>query len=312
MACSPVVGVWDGVLSQEELATLHRAGTSREHSFTAVFDRKGGAAPRTLLESSLCALLTELGDDSRFLEYWCAAARPGRRRPRCGRRACLPIPDLCPPRRWRADWISMGAHRDVDEALCRSMRIGSAGVQRCPTHGHVLYVSVDASVRGPTALWEEAPPAPAAAAAAATAGGSACAGAPRALRALHVIPARAGRLLRFKGEAIHAVPKPALQWVSEMGGRGGGEVGLATRRQSRCSTLQLVLCKASLRMLPPTLPSCPPLSPPSPVLPPSVMTHPSFSCWRRTRTYWSPAKHSPFSAHAAHSLFGLPPRRQTL
>mmetsp|Transcript_24203 Transcript_24203/g.75685 ORF Transcript_24203/g.75685 Transcript_24203/m.75685 type:complete len:175 (+) Transcript_24203:118-642(+) len=142
MVCSPIVGVWDGVFSQDELATLHDAGSSREHSFTAVFDRKSGTAPRSMLESSLCALLTELGDDSRYLEYW-----------------------------WRSDWISMGAHRDVDEALCRSMRIGSAGIQRCPTHGHVLYVSVDPSVRGPTVVWEEAPPAALAAAAAAADGG---------------------------------------------------------------------------------------------------------------------------------------------
>lgn len=75
MVCSPIVGVWDGVFSQDELATLHDAGSSREHSFTAVFDRKSGAACRSMLESSLCALLTELGDDSRYLEYWCASPR---------------------------------------------------------------------------------------------------------------------------------------------------------------------------------------------------------------------------------------------
>eukprot|EP00962_Isochrysis_galbana_P038294 scaffold13594_cov88-Isochrysis_galbana.AAC.5 len=142
----------------------------------------------------------------------CLPARTGQRG-RPGAPAELRLIPLA-RRRWRSDWISMGAHRDVDEALCRSMRIGSAGIQRCPTHGHVLYVSVDPSVRGPTVVWEEAPPAALAAAAAAAAGGAANAGAPRELLALHVIPARAGRMLRFRGEALHAVPKPALQWVS--------------------------------------------------------------------------------------------------
>lgn len=66
---SPIVGVWDGVLSFAELATLKAAGMKRDHSFTAVFDRRSGP-PRTAFEASLCSILEEVGDASRFLEYW--------------------------------------------------------------------------------------------------------------------------------------------------------------------------------------------------------------------------------------------------
>ena len=34
-------------------------------------------------------------------------------------------------------------------------------------------------------------------------------GAPRMLTDLHVVPARVGRLLRFRGDMLHAVPRPA-------------------------------------------------------------------------------------------------------
>ena len=41
------------------------------------------------------------------------------------------------------------------------------------------------------------------------------AGPPRELTALHVVPARPGRLLRFRGDQLHAVPAPAGEWLGE-------------------------------------------------------------------------------------------------
>jgi len=176
----PLVRAWDGIFSTEVLRTLALEGDRRDHSFTSVFTREHAVSRgRTIIEAALCALLDEVGDESRHVEYW-----------------------------WRGEWISMAAHRDVDEALCRSRTRGAAGVQRCPKWGHVLYLDVDDGVRGPTCVWEEdrEPEVNGAEAAALS-------GAPRTLRTLHVVPARSGRLLRFRGDMLHAVPKPPLEWV---------------------------------------------------------------------------------------------------
>ena len=47
--------------------------------------------------------LDELGDRSRYVEYW-----------------------------WRGAFRRINVHRDVDEALCERVRIGGFGVARCP------------------------------------------------------------------------------------------------------------------------------------------------------------------------------------
>lgn len=130
------------------------------------------------------------------------------------------------------------ARSDVDEAVCRSQRRGAAGVQLCPENGHVLYLDVGADVRGPTCVWEEERD-----------GETERGGAPRLLTELHVVPARVGRLLRFRGDMLHAVPKPACEWVDT-----GGGVGMADAR--RCVIL------FNTWDVPPTLP--PPDAPASP------------------------------------------------
>lgn len=190
LVASPPIRVFDGTFAPDALAILRQAGEQRSHSFTSVFDR-GLAVPgkpqhggRTIIETALTSVLDELRDTSRYVEYW-----------------------------WRGESKGMDAHRDVDEALCRSSRVGDAGVQRCPVNGHVLYLEVGPSVRGPTCVWEEVPATAETAAAARARGGDERAGRPRDLCALHVVPARDGRLLRFEGHMLHSVAGPLAGWL---------------------------------------------------------------------------------------------------
>eukprot|EP00966_Prymnesium_polylepis_P052807 1222961-Prymnesium_polylepis.1 len=117
------VRVFDGVLDEETLSLLLKAGEQRDHQFTSIYDRGDDASRRgrTIIETCVTSILDEVGDRSRYVEYW-----------------------------WRGVHKNMEAHRDVDEALCRSQRRGAAGVQRCPENGHVLYLDLADELRGPT------------------------------------------------------------------------------------------------------------------------------------------------------------------
>lgn len=178
--------VWDSVFAPSSMAILNEACCSRGHSFTSVLDRYASPNGRTIVERALTGVLHELGDESRFVEYW-----------------------------WRGVHKSMETHRDVDEALCRSRKHAGTGigVQRCPNYGHVLYLDVAPGLRAPTCVWEEEDPDEIWAREAAAVQADVRAGPPRRLRLLHVVPAVPGRLLRFRGDLLHAVPKPALQWL---------------------------------------------------------------------------------------------------
>ena len=115
------------------------------------------------------------------------------------------------------EWKSIEAHRDVDETLCLSRKHAGSplGVQRCPNNGHVLYVDVEDDVRGPTCVWVEEPPPDDFKLAATAEEADGRAGPPRELQSMVVVPCRAGRLLRFSGEAIHAVPRPSCEWLKD-------------------------------------------------------------------------------------------------
>ena len=182
-ALTSPIRVWDGIFAPDTLGALVHAGDQRDHQFTTVFDRgspSGSKDGRTIIEAALCSVLDELDDNSRYVEYW-----------------------------WRGVHKPMEVHRDVDEAECRTRRrAGGFGVQRCPCFGHVLYLDIGDGVLAPTCVWEEQD-----AHGDANAVADARAGAPRSMRNLHVVPAKAGRLLRFDGALLHAVPKPALQWL---------------------------------------------------------------------------------------------------
>ena len=124
------VSVYDGVFAPEDLARLD-ALTPTDQSDTSVIDRRrfdAGDQQPTQLQAALLALVAELGDDRRYIEYW-----------------------------WRRPAMSVPVHRDIDEEP------SADGRQRCPMYGHVLYVSLEPGLRAPTCLWEELahPPAPA-------------------------------------------------------------------------------------------------------------------------------------------------------
>jgi len=83
------------------------------------------------------------------------------------------------------------AHTDVDETLAAEQEIF-----RTPRHAHVLYLQVGSKVQGPTCVFDV------------TNGDELRRGA-----TLTVVPAVAGRLLRFDGSLLHAVPRPHDLWT---------------------------------------------------------------------------------------------------
>ena len=91
----------------------------------------------------------------------------------------------------RPNWAHVRAHADIDEY---HTEVSPESPARHPTSAHVLYLSVAGRVRGPTCVWEGS-------------GASPFGG------AMAVVPAVAGRVLRFDGSLQHAVPKPAGVWL---------------------------------------------------------------------------------------------------
>lgn len=97
----------------------------------------------------------------------------------------------------RSYWMLVRAHQDMDEAYAEHMKKnGKAGYGdklRHPETGHVLYLKVGSQVRGPTVVFNE------------TRGGDFS----EDPSEMVVVPAVEGRLTRFKGNMLHAVPRPA-------------------------------------------------------------------------------------------------------
>jgi hypothetical protein len=148
-----------------------------------------------VIEQALDEILYEIGDDTKYVEYWT-----------------------------RQEWRSIEAHADVDEFLAKQQQQqqdGTAGGEappsfRYPDHGHVLYLQVGTNVRGPTCVFPDR-----------KSGGD-------LLRPttttennddglsnhnhnhdvpLVTVPAVPGRVLRFDGSYLHAVPRPADLWL---------------------------------------------------------------------------------------------------
>merc|ERR1712071_711691 len=82
--------------------------------------------PLSPLEQTLDDLLTKCNDTSPIVEYWS-----------------------------RQEWKHIEAHADIDELLVREQKKQKEHLTfRYPKHGHVLYLQVGSSVRGPTCLFQ--------------------------------------------------------------------------------------------------------------------------------------------------------------
>ena len=93
----------------------------------------------------------------------------------------------------REEYLNIDAHADIDEGA-----LEDEGQIRCPKAGHVLYLQVDEGVRGPTFVFDKME------------------GWNREESEQNIegatemvtVPCVPGRILRFDGRAMHAVPRP--------------------------------------------------------------------------------------------------------
>lgn len=210
LSSSAEVRVWDNVLPNEgQRAALHEY-SSKLGLGHRCFSRPLSEAHRNnVIERTLDAILAEMeegieGSGRMVVEYWT-----------------------------RQEWRHIEAHADVDENL--SKRIDQRSLDDCgdlqskypttylqsyghryPAYGHVLYLQVGTDVTGPTCIFPGR-----------STGGD-------LLRATHdlkscreisddvedkeevqlsIVPAVSGRLLRFDGRDLHAVPRPTDLWM---------------------------------------------------------------------------------------------------
>jgi len=101
----------------------------------------------------------------------------------------------------RQEWFHILAHADMDEGLRREQeQSGLYGEPFAhPETGHVLYLKLGKRVRGPTCVFNT------------TFGGDLV---KQDATEMLVVPAVESRLLRFQGNLLHAVPRPADLWLA--------------------------------------------------------------------------------------------------
>jgi hypothetical protein len=167
------------VLAEKMRETLHNSAKNVGLGHQ-VFSRPL-VGQRNPIEKTLDSILAEIGDESKYVEYWA-----------------------------RQEWRSIEAHADVDEFLAKKQDVAANNNSsdfRYPTNGHVLYLKVGSAVRGPTCVFP-----------------GRRSGKDLLLNPLSgseksgdielvTIPAVPGRLLRFEGDSLHAVPRPANLWL---------------------------------------------------------------------------------------------------
>ena len=204
------LSVWDGVVGSDQRTALHRYASKAglEHK---CFSRPlaQGNEGNNIIERTLDAILTEIErkDSKRqakqYVEYWT-----------------------------RQEWRHIEAHSDVDEALAKmhdqnpslliddeleskfSTTYSNTHGFRFPTNGHVLYLQVGSEVKGPTCIFPSR-----------SSGGDLLQSNQHQEEActteddengdikLITVPAVSGRLLRFDGRDLHAVPRPHDLWM---------------------------------------------------------------------------------------------------
>ena len=162
-----------------------------------MIDRQQAADGMSGIERCLVSFLDNIGDTAQYVEYW-----------------------------WRSEWLDFEAHRDVAES---EFEVGRP--MRTPTTGHVLYLKVGEECAGPTCVFEQGQEGQPPGVDARDVAGHAVAGW-RAVSHVTVVPAVMGRVLRFEGDQLHAVPRPAPTWYNtveleegeaELYNVGGGE-----------------------------------------------------------------------------------------
>ena len=196
---STTIDVWNNVICVDHLApALHEESTnlglghrvfsrslSSTHNKNSNSNNNNNNNNINIIEQTLDSILTELNDSSPFVEYWT-----------------------------RKEWRSIQAHADVDEYRAKqeqeqqSDNTEETPLFRYPQNGHVLYLQVGNQVRGPTCVFANR-----------KSGGD-------LLRRdddndddddddveLVTVPAVPGRLLRFQGDYLHAVPRPTDLWL---------------------------------------------------------------------------------------------------
>ena len=156
-----------------------------------VYDRS--ISPRSSIESVCNSILTTLNDDSKYIEYW-----------------------------WRDEWIHLDAHKDVDEHLAKKT---SPPVIRYPLNGHVLYLDIGRDVLGPTCLFFEK-----ASSVSSPTPSSSVSFPSLPISEMAIVPAVTGRLLRFDGDIMHAVPRPALGYLDPEDGGSNLEIWSRPKR----------------------------------------------------------------------------------
>jgi hypothetical protein len=99
---------------------------------------------------------------------------------------------------WSRDkYMNIDAHTDIDE-----MQLEEERTLRCPKVAHVLYLQVETGLRGPTCVFPDKK----------IGWGIDIDDGDRSVD-LVTVPAVQGRILRFPGSAMHAVPRPANRWL---------------------------------------------------------------------------------------------------
>lgn len=92
----------------------------------------------------------------------------------------------------REEYMNIDAHCDIDEN-----ELGETARLRCPQFAHVLYLKVKADLKGPTCVFP----------------GKRVGWNTTRTTDLVTVPAVQGRLLKFPGSAMHAVPRPPHRWL---------------------------------------------------------------------------------------------------
>ena len=215
---TPLIWCWDDCFDAMTLDAIDATGQARSHGFTTIWDRTK-SPPRSRLEWAIGTLLERMEREERS-NYSSNHKNNNHERDVTPYQSVPPHHHRYVEYWWRDKARLLEAHRDIDEVYCRKHQIplalGSSqkmGLQRCPSFGHVLYVHVDENedendtdgdCLAPTLVWQEQKE---------SEDGKWGMGAPRKLEKLYTIPAVSNRLLRFRGDCLHAVGHRPLSFL---------------------------------------------------------------------------------------------------